>query len=242
MATNETAPALSAAATERFWAKVAKGSVGECWPWTGARHAKGYGRVVVGGRDMLAHVVAKYLDSGVWPAGRLTAHTCNNPVCCSPAHLEHRDAPRGGTPMAAKSVLSPPVLTQFMRDAIQELHDACDEPVEKLAADFNLTTGQVRAIVARSSDPLPPRPPTEREAEHRERYWTFEELTRADRDRIHALAANGCQVNDIAGEMSVEVWTVFRVLTRTQPTPGPEAEPVPYATMMPPVMGQAGRK
>lgn len=96
-ASNSTPPVLTAKQIARFWSKVTKGKPDECWPWTGyilhrdgqPQHgyawfspakgvmSKGYG----------AHVIARWLATGEWPAGLVTRHECDHPPCCNPDHL-----------------------------------------------------------------------------------------------------------------------------------------------------------
>lgn len=76
-------------AAERFAAKVDKS--GECWQWTGATQAGGYGRFMVSSSPMtliLAHRFAYEQEHG-FIAGDLTIdHLCRNTSCVNPAHLE----------------------------------------------------------------------------------------------------------------------------------------------------------
>lgn len=69
---------------ETFWARVdrSQGKDG-CWPWQGARK-DAYGSV---GRNERAHREAFRLAGGEIAPGQLVRHTCNNPLCCNPAHL-----------------------------------------------------------------------------------------------------------------------------------------------------------
>ncbi len=77
--------------TERFWSKVDRS--GDCWLWTGARHARGYGAVMVGSRRdgtrrmTYAHRISYELTNGPIPSGMLVRHACDNPPCVNPAHL-----------------------------------------------------------------------------------------------------------------------------------------------------------
>ena len=71
---------------ERFWSKVDKS--GECWLWTGARDASGYGRFHVGlnrNSAMLAHRVSYGMVTGERPEA--VCHHCDTPSCVRPDHL-----------------------------------------------------------------------------------------------------------------------------------------------------------
>ena len=83
----------SASFKDRFWANVAGGEPEDCWPWLRAQR-KGYGSVKAAlgdlgldrRRNLYAHRVVYYLTHGVWPEP-LARHTCDNPICCNPAHI-----------------------------------------------------------------------------------------------------------------------------------------------------------
>ncbi len=68
-----------------FWARVDKRGQDECWPYTGAITATGYGNVGWQGKNYNASRVAFFLTHGEWPDH--ACHTCDNKPCCNPAHI-----------------------------------------------------------------------------------------------------------------------------------------------------------
>ena len=72
----------------RFWSKVDKS--GDCWNWTGAKNANGYGLLTfwIDGKAILrgAHRISKQL-AGESIDSMHVHHECHNPKCVNPAHL-----------------------------------------------------------------------------------------------------------------------------------------------------------
>ena len=75
---------------ERFWSKADWDvhTPGRCWPWLKATTTKGYGCFGFAGGVRLAHRVAYELEVGPIPEGMELDHTCVNPACVNPDHLE----------------------------------------------------------------------------------------------------------------------------------------------------------
>lgn len=78
-------------ATVRVWRRVEVGGPDECWLWTGAKGSSGYGHLNRIGREggqVGAHVAAleSHLGHEV-PEGMEVMHSCDNRLCCNPAHL-----------------------------------------------------------------------------------------------------------------------------------------------------------
>lgn len=66
---------------------VQRGAPDACWPWTGYVTNRGYGQFHHGKRLMSAHRAAYAVAHGAVPPGLHVCHTCDNPLCCNPAHL-----------------------------------------------------------------------------------------------------------------------------------------------------------
>jgi hypothetical protein len=80
---------------QRFWSLVQRGRPADCWPWIGRIH-KGYGefqyRCNNGQSRCGAHRFALSLNSQPRFSWVFACHTCDNPICCNPAHLYWGDA------------------------------------------------------------------------------------------------------------------------------------------------------
>jgi hypothetical protein len=82
-----------------IWQFVKKAGPDECWQWLGTkyRNEKGsYGKIAIHGRQYRAHRLIYELSYGVTLERRqkfaresqVIMHTCDNPLCCNPAHLK----------------------------------------------------------------------------------------------------------------------------------------------------------
>lgn len=78
---------------QRFWSKVARRSVLECWEWQGTTDSYGYGVQKISGRMHKAHRLAYEWLRGPIPAGLTIDHLCWNVLCSNPWHMEPVTSP-----------------------------------------------------------------------------------------------------------------------------------------------------
>lgn len=73
--------------SKRFWSKVNK--TDSCWLWTASTHKFGYGAFNVRGKVYTGHAYSWYLAHNSFPSkGQVIMHTCDNPTCVNPQHLQ----------------------------------------------------------------------------------------------------------------------------------------------------------
>jgi len=80
---------------EQFWNRLDRSGpdftgLGPCWEWRTKAGAPGkrYGWTKVDARTDAPHRLAYQIAKGPIPAGQYVLHSCDNPKCCNPAHLE----------------------------------------------------------------------------------------------------------------------------------------------------------
>lgn len=145
---------------ERFWLKVDKRGLEDCWEWKAGCDDKGYGRIYFDGKHCTTHRVSWTLENGSIPKGMCVLHRCDNPPCVNPAHLflgTHGDnskdaarkgrsrAPRGENANGAKLTVAD--VLEIRRRA----KDASRGIKTQLAREFGVTDGNIGMIIRRES-------------------------------------------------------------------------------------------
>lgn len=92
---------------ERFWLFVEIGVSGNCWNWKGAVDGRGYGQLRWMNRTARSHRISYELTHGPIPRGAghhgaVVMHSCDNKLCCNPAHLVLGDHVANMADMKAK--------------------------------------------------------------------------------------------------------------------------------------------
>lgn len=59
-----------------------------CWAWTGGRTAAGYGQIAWNGQRLGVHRIMYEQFTGALLSQHEIHHTCENPACCNPDHLQ----------------------------------------------------------------------------------------------------------------------------------------------------------
>lgn len=139
-----------------FWAKVHVANDNDCWTWTGARNAKGYGvkrNAVARGKceNIQAHRMSWLLFNSEIPDGLIICHRCDNPSCVNPAHLflgtpkDNMDDKiakgRGKNPPLAPLKFSPE-----QAEEIRRMYE-CGHSFRSIARHFGAGHNVIRAVV-----------------------------------------------------------------------------------------------
>lgn len=79
---------MDQAIIDKYEARVIRRDGEECWGWGGNFHSHGYGQISFRYKKLLAHRVSYEIRHGAVPTGLDVMHSCHNPSCSNPAHLE----------------------------------------------------------------------------------------------------------------------------------------------------------
>lgn len=140
---------------EVFWSRVQRGAPDECWPWDKVG-GNGYGFTWHEGKYVGAHRAAYELARGSIPEGMQVCHSCDNPLCCNPAHLwlgtnsdnvADRDAKGRQCKGEARSRVVPKKLTAEQVVEIRAKHDGRYGSAIRLAREYGVSATTIYGVI-----------------------------------------------------------------------------------------------
>src|SRR3990167_10773640 len=73
--------------SEKFWKKVEKRGIDDCWLWIGAKKDRRYGHMLHNYQNIGSHRISWLIHHGNIPNNLWVLHKCDNPSCVNPNHL-----------------------------------------------------------------------------------------------------------------------------------------------------------
>lgn len=144
----------------RLWRQVDRRGPNECWPWRSKSRVTGYGTIGRGGRDsgkLLSHRAAWEVTHGPIAVGEghhgtVVLHTCDNRLCCNPAHLRLgtqadnvRDMDAKGRRVVVLRSGAEHHMTKINEDDVRAIR-ASTEPLAVIAERYGMTRAGIKTI------------------------------------------------------------------------------------------------
>jgi hypothetical protein len=126
---------------DKFWNKVNK--TDSCWEWQGSKDRDGYGRYKSNGKLWQAHRYSVLLD-GKDPKGMVVMHSCDNPSCVRPDHLQLGTQADNIKDMIAKGRYVKPQ-SKLSKEDIKMIQDSTDS-YTVIGKRFNISAPYVCSI------------------------------------------------------------------------------------------------
>lgn len=136
---------------QRFWEKVNRAGPDDCWVWSGARDAGGYGLIYLDGKHVLAHRIAYKMQPGAEPGDQDVLHRCDNPPCQNAGHLFLGTQADNNADMFSKGRHANPrgsrhgnaKLTEHLVIVIRQRYRAGGITQRELAAEYGVSQGAI---------------------------------------------------------------------------------------------------
>lgn len=202
---------------KRFWSKVLKTRIDECWLWNAAKNKLGYGLFWLNGAQG-AHRVSYTLAFGPIPSGMDVRHKCDTPSCVNPNHLELGSQADNNQDMvlrrrhARKERHGFAKLTQEDVDAIKLWRTEFGPGT--LSVVFGVSKRHIQSICANEywrPDDVPARLSSGRGPKRGQENWSAK-LTWQQVCQIRALASVGWTYRKIAAQFAVGDRQVSRIV------------------------------
>jgi len=126
---------------DRFWEKVDARGPKECWPWLAGIHHKGYGAFQTSKGQTPAQRIAWELGNGrAMRDDAFGCHTCDQPLCCNPAHIWEGSNSENLADCARKGRLG------YLGRKTSKLNVAAVHEIRRRRSQGELTTSLARAF------------------------------------------------------------------------------------------------
>jgi len=111
-----------------------------CWIWTGAKDGSGYGKFKGHEKVMTPHKFSyeEHKQSKV-PIGKIIKHTCDQPLCVNPAHLELGTYSENAKERWARTGSKLPPEEVIARAIIKALPEVKNEQIKTALASLGLS-------------------------------------------------------------------------------------------------------
>lgn len=145
--------------SKKLFSKTKKGLVDNgCWSWLATTDKDGYGHIIYGGKNFLAHRISFLIHNGYMPEKQVL-HSCDNPQCCNPLHLKEGSNAENmrDKVLRNRQSFTPAVVGEEARNAkltnqkVLEIRELLNKKVlqSDIANQFNISPALVSHIACR---------------------------------------------------------------------------------------------